>query len=113
MLELSSEAEAQLRAFEDYYAEKGYETAYSYLIQAMETASDRVLSRKGRFYNAPRPYPELADYGFEWLIEHRYWIAIASVVRPTTPGGRGERQIPIIAGIFFDSSNIPGRVPKH
>lgn len=47
---------------------------------------------------APRPHPELASLGLLWLKRGRYWIAYE-------PAG------PVIAGVFFDTEDIPNRIP--
>ena len=45
---------------------------------------------------APRRYPKLAGLAFSWLKRGRYWIVY-------DPAG------PIIAGVFFETDDIPDR----
>ncbi len=43
----------------------------------------------------PRPYPDLARYGFRWIKVHRYWFGYL-------PGTS-----PVITNIFDEAGDIP------
>lgn len=47
---------------------------------------------------APRPYPQLARTGRAWIKEGRYWFSYTLEAPP------------VIAGVFFETANIPGRL---
>ncbi len=69
------------------------------MTEAVARAAARIEKWAGPFWPAPRPYPDLAEYGWQWLKEGRYWIAFAKVSDDYA-----------ITGIFFDTANIPGRL---
>jgi plasmid stabilization system protein ParE len=98
VIALAPEAEAQLAALELYYLEKRRPQALRNLAHALAEVSLLILDNPGRGAAAPRPYPELAEHGLLWLKQHRYWFAY-------DPKG------PTIAGIFFETSDMPGRMP--
>ena len=60
-------------------------------------ASIIILNVPGRGLPAPRPYPELSLLAHLWLKRGRYWIAYDLVG-------------PVIAGVFFDTDDIPNRI---
>lgn len=97
MIALTPEASAQLDAFERFYVEKGRPQALRNLGYALAEASLIILNAPERGVVAPRPYPELSASGLLWLKRGRYWIAY-------DPDG------PIIAGVFFDTDDIPDRL---
>lgn len=97
MIELTPEASAQLDALERYYIDKQRPRALRNLGHALAEASLIILNAPERGMPAPRPYPELAGIGLRWIKRGRYWIAY-------DPAG------PIIAGIFFETDDIPNRV---
>ncbi len=68
------------------------------LAKALQGAAERIEAQHGRFYDAPRPYPELARLGLRWTLQGRYWVAFEE------RGGR----LAIVA-IFHATANIPGR----
>jgi hypothetical protein len=49
-------------------------------------------------YRHPRPYPQLASFGFRWIKVHRYWI------------GYLPDQDPIITNILDEVADIPAHV---
>ena len=97
MIALTPEASAQLDEFERYYVEQQRPQALRNLGRSLAEASLIILNAPQRGLPAPRPYPELASLELLWLKWGRYWIAY-------DPTG------PIIAGIFFDTGDIPNRV---
>lgn len=96
MIALTSEASVQLEEFERYYIDKQRPQALRNLGHALAEASLVILNAPKRGLPAPRPYPDLAYLAFLWLKRGRYWIAY-------DPAG------PVIAGIFFDTDDIPNR----
>ncbi len=104
MIALSPEASRQLEILEEFYVQKRRPQALRNLGHALAEASliilnapERViLNAPERGMPAPRPYSELAVLGLSWLKRGRYWIAY------DTAG-------PVIAGIFFDTDDIPAR----
>ena len=97
MIALTPEAKTQLEEFERYYIEQRRPQALRNLGHSLAEASLVILNAPRRGLAAPRPYPDLASLGLLWLKRGRYWIAY-------DPTG------PIIAGVFFDTDDIPRRV---
>jgi hypothetical protein len=67
------------------------------LFRALTEASAAILTGTATVYDAPRPYPELKQPGTCWVYFEPYWIAYR---RPKAP---------VIASVFYDESDIPGR----
>ena len=99
MVRITATAKAQLEALEDHYAKLGRDQAVIHMTAAVAGAVRRIEVQAGPFWPAPRPYPDLAMYGWRWLKEARYWIAFAD-----TPDGD------TITGVFFETANIPDRI---
>jgi len=97
LIRLTPEASAQVEALERFYIEKGRPQALRNLGHALAEASLIIANAPERGLPAPRPYPDLAVLGLSWLKRGRYWIAYD----PT---------VPIIAGVFFETDDIPNRV---
>ncbi len=97
MIALAPEAGAQLEEFERLYVAQQRPQALRNLGHALAEASLVILNAPHRGLAAPRPYPELAALELLWLKRGRYWIAY-------DPAG------PIIAGVFFDTDDIPNRI---
>lgn len=97
MIHLTPEAIGHLETFEHFYAARHRTQALRNLGRALAVASLIILNAPDRGLPAPRPYPGLADLGLRWLKQGRYWIAY-------DPDG------PVIAGIYFDTDDIPSRV---
>ena len=97
MIALTPEASAQVEALERFYIEKGRPQALRNLGHALAEASLIIVNDPGRGLPAPRPYPGLAVLGLSWMKRGRYWIAYDPVV-------------PIIAGVFFETDDIPNRL---
>jgi len=96
---LSAAAVAALDALTAHYAALGRDRAIARLMAAIEKASGRYENRRGLFYDAPRPYPGLADLGFRWTKEGPYWIAFEE----TSAG-------PVISGVFHETADVPNRI---
>jgi len=59
---------------------------------------EQIASGPRFWLTHPRPYPDIARYGFRWVKIHRYWFAYQ-------PGSS-----PVITNIFDESGDIPGQV---
>ena len=68
------------------------------LIDAYEAAVEVIASGPRISYSHPRPYPQLALFGFRWIKVHRYWI------------GYLPDQDPIITNILDEVADIPAYV---
>ncbi len=97
MIALTPKASAQLDEFERYYIEQQRPQALRNLGHSLAEASLIIQNAPQRGLAAPRPYPELASLELLWLKRGRYWIVY-------DPAG------PIIAGIFFETDDIPNRI---
>ena len=97
MISLTPAASAQLDAFEQFYIDKGLAQALRNLGHALAEASLIILNAPERGLDAPGPYPGLAAFGLRWIKRGRYWVAY-------------DPSVPIIAGIFFETDDIPNRV---
>ncbi len=97
MIALTPEAGALLEALERYYIDRHRPQALRNLGHALAEASLVIVNAPERGLPAPRPYPELATLGLSWLKRGRYWIAY-------------DPRIPIIAGVFFETNDIPSRI---
>ena len=101
MIRLSAAAEADLAALTEHYAALGRGQAIERLAVAVETASERMEKGIGLIYDAPRPYPALADVGLRWINEGSYWIAFETVQSEL-----------FVACIFYAGIDIPGRAVR-
>ncbi len=97
MITLTPEASAQLEALEQFYIAKERPQALRNLGHALAEASLIILNAPERGAPAPGPYPELVVFDLLWLKRGRYWVAY-------DPAG------PIIAGVFFETDDIPSRI---
>jgi hypothetical protein len=68
------------------------------LIEAYDEAIEAIGAGLRRSLDCPRPYPQLAVYGFRWIKIHRYWFAYL----PATD--------PIITNILDEAADIPVHV---
>jgi hypothetical protein len=66
------------------------------LEHALAEASLLIANAPERGLPPPRPYPALAALGLSWRKRGRYWVA-------------HDPSIPIIAGIFSETDDIPNR----
>jgi plasmid stabilization system protein ParE len=99
ILPLTVLARRQLLALTSYYVQLERDEAVRNLIVALERASERIQSKRGQFYNAPRPYPALARLGVRWRKEGPYWIAFATDKRGS-----------VIQAVFHQAADIPNRI---
>ena len=99
MIPLSITAAAELDALTLHYAALGRDRAIDRLVASIEAACARYESGHGLFYDAPRPYPGLADLAFRWTKEGSYWVAF----KETDAGS-------VVAGVFYDAADIPNRL---
>ena len=65
------------------------------LIATYDAALAQIAADTRSWLTHPKPYPELARYGFRWIKLHRYWFAW----QPGPP--------PVITNIFDEAGNIP------
>jgi hypothetical protein len=83
MILITSVAQGQLEALEAHYEKLGRDLAIIRITEAVAMAGARIEEGAGPFFSAPRPYPELATYGWNWLKEARYWTAFTPVPSAT------------------------------
>ena len=81
-----------------HYEERQRDGAARALLTGLESAERQIERDPSSGLPAPRPYPQLTRPGRAWIRSGRYWIAHNT----TSP--------PVIAGVFFETSNIPGRI---
>ena len=98
MIDYTDEALQHVRALHRHYDALDRDTAIRSLMRSLADAEARIERTPGAGLPAPRPYPQLARPGRAWIKSGRYWIVYAT----TTP--------PIIAGVFYDAADIPGRL---
>ncbi len=99
MIALTQQASEHVEALEHFYIAKQRPQALRNLGYALAEASLIILNAPERGLPAPRPYPELAVLALRWIKRGRYWIAY-------DPAG------PIIAGVFFETDDLPNRVQR-
>gem|GEM_PF-1636442 len=68
------------------------------LIETYDAAVEQIASGPRSWLTHPRPYPEIARYGFRWIKIHRYWFAYQPA------------QSPVITNIFDEAGDIPRQV---
>jgi hypothetical protein len=68
------------------------------LIETYDLAVDRIGAGPPSWLTHPRPYPDLARYGFRWIKIHRYWFAYQPEPEP------------VITNIFDEAGDIPNQV---
>ncbi len=65
---------------------------------ALHEAERKIEANPALGLPAPRPYPQLARPGLWWVKAGRYWVAYGTT-----------RKL-IIAAVFYETANIPGRL---
>jgi plasmid stabilization system protein ParE len=100
-VQLSLEAQEQLRAMTRHYKNLERREALRYLIEALEEAKAKIINRPNDGLRAPRPYPDLEKPGRLWIYIHRYWFSYQLATPPAFPS---------ILGIFYDTNDIPGLI---
>ncbi len=68
------------------------------LIETYDVAVKQIAAGPRSWLTHPRPYPDLARYGFRWIKVHRYWFGYLPAA------------IPVITNIFDEASDIPAQV---
>jgi hypothetical protein len=68
------------------------------LIEAYALAIEQIAAGPKAWFTCPRPYPDLARYGFRWIKIHRYWFGYIADADP------------IITNILDEVADIPSRV---
>ena len=100
MIRLSPEAEAQVDALLSHYERlERPEAAYN-LFDTITEASSRIEEAPESGLPAPRPYPTLSSLGLRWIKQRSYWIGYSTGVPP------------IVAAVFYETANIPGRISQ-
>jgi len=94
----SAKAERQVIALRDHYENLGRIAAVRALVAAVDAAERRIERDPAGGLTSPHPYPQLVRYGLAWIKEGRYWIAYSA------------DHTPVIAGVFFETANIPRRI---
>lgn len=87
-----------MRALLKYYEDLDRPEASRGLIAALEAAWRTILANPASGLPAPRPYPSLASPGRKWIKSRRYWILYRTDAAPA------------IAGVFFETADIPNRM---
>jgi len=100
VISLSPEARAQFDALQSFYVKKHRPQALRNFAHALAEASLIISNAPSTGLPFPRPYPDLFSLGLSWIKRGRYWFAY-------DPDG------PVIAGIFFDTDDIPARVRDY
>ncbi len=97
MIALTPEAATRVDTLERFTIGKGRPRALRTPGHASAEAGLIVANAPERGLPAPRPHPGLAALGLSWLKRGRCWIAYD----PT---------LPIIAGVFSETDDIPNRL---
>lgn len=97
---LTAEADEQVAELAEHFLRKDRTEAVHRLTEAVGAALTRVDDANTRWRTAPTPYAALADEGFRWFRQHRYWIAYSMEA-----DGQGA-----IHHVIYDTANIPARL---
>ena len=97
MIGFTARAAQQFLELRQHYESLQRPEAVRGLIAALEQASRKIEANPEAGLAAPRPYPQLVRPGRAWVKSGRYWIAY-NTTRP-----------PVIAAVFYETANIPGR----
>ena len=68
------------------------------LIEAYDGAVERIRAGQDSTLPHPRPYPDLARYGFRWIKVHRYWFSYLPAASP------------VITNVFDEAGDIPTHI---
>jgi plasmid stabilization system protein ParE len=98
LIGFTARAVRQLRALRQHYEDRQRPEAIIRLMAAVAEASRKIEANPEAGLAAPRPYPQLARPGRASLKVGRYWISYTTT-RP-----------PVIAAVFYETADIPGRV---
>jgi plasmid stabilization system protein ParE len=94
---LSAERQATAM-FRSYLRKERYE-AFRRFDQAIQDAVREIEADPHAGALFPRPYPELARWGFRWIKVHRYWFAWSMA-----------KGYPVVTNILYDQARIWRRV---
>lgn len=98
MIEYAPQALRHIEDLRRHYEQLERVEALRALAAALAEAEREIEADPTSGLPAPRPYPQLAGPGRAWVKAGRYWIAYRITPKLT------------IAGVFFDTANIPGRI---
>jgi hypothetical protein len=101
----SAKAERQVTALRHHYENLGRAAAARALLAALDEAERRIERDPSGGLPAPRPYPQLARYGLN-LPD----MACPGSRRAVTGSPNSTGHPPVIAGVFFETANIPRRL---
>jgi plasmid stabilization system protein ParE len=93
-------AARQIFDLETHYLSLSRPEAVEGLAAALRRAEQFIADTPNRGLSAPRPYPNLARPLRLWTKSGPYWVLYA----PLDP--------PIIFGVFYETADIPGRMPR-
>lgn len=99
MIRISSKARAHIASLATYYTELDRPEAARNLRAIVAKAADRIETKRGPFFPAPRPYPQASLPGWLWLKQGPYWIGFAS----------GQHGL-VIRAVFHEAADIPSRL---
>jgi plasmid stabilization system protein ParE len=97
LIGLTARAQRRFRELRQHYEDRERPAATRGLIAALEEASRKIERARTSGLPASRPYSHLARPDRLWIKAGRYWIAY----EPGTP---------VIAGVFYETANIPDRL---
>ena len=98
MIVYAARALRQIDDLRQHYKNLGRIEAILTLDAALHEAERKIAADPSAGLPAPRPYPRLTRCGRAWVKAGHYWIAYAT----TSP--------PVIAAVFYDAADIPGRL---
>lgn len=98
MIRYSRRGAEHVSALLDHYIQLERPEAVRNLLAAVREAMERIERSPDAGLPAPRPYLQLRSPGRFWIQVGSYWIAYR------------RRPVPTIVAVFYDESNIPGRL---
>ncbi len=98
MIHYTRRALRQITDLREHYDGLERYEATDALEAALHEAERRIEANPAVGLPAPRPYPRLARAGVSWVKAGRYWVAYRTTPRV------------IIAAVFYETANIPGRL---
>lgn len=97
MIPIAPRAKRDVAGLQRHYLQKNRPEAVDSLLAAVREAAARIERDPDAGIDAPRPYPHLRRQGWAWVKARRYWI------------GYHRHPRLLIAAVFYDAANIPGR----
>jgi len=98
LVDFSPRALRQIDELREHYDRQERYEATDALEAALAEAVRKIEANPASGLPAPRPYPQLVRPGRARVKAGRYWVAYRTAPRL------------IIAAVFFETSNIPGRL---